>query len=103
MAIGVVNSKQCYYGFNSAKSHPGFVYHKGGVELSSHHAEFDLLKRVPQDVLPSLKVYVCRVNKHGELTMAKPCGACEEQLRRAGVRQIFYTDYSGDWVELFLN
>ena len=101
VAIGVVNKRKIYFGLNSIKTHPRFVYYKGDVELSSHHAEFDLLKRVPECEIPLLTVYVCRLDKFGKFTLAKPCSYCCDLLIRERVKAVYYTTRTGLWERMF--
>lgn len=39
--------------------------------------------------------YVYREDRNGSMAMAKPCPTCEEALRLAGIRKIFYTTKEG--------
>lgn len=52
------------------------------------HAEIDALvkcKKVP------FAIYVARVNKSGQVRMAKPCSICERAILESGIKEIRYT------------
>lgn len=36
-----------------------------------------------------------RIDKAGRLGMARPCAACMDAIRRAGVKQVYFTDREG--------
>lgn len=63
------------------------------------HAEVDLilkLKEVPD------KIHVVRFIKDGTPTMAKPCIHCQNFLRIKGVKAVRYTNWKGEWEEMWL-
>lgn len=71
---------------------------KDGTRIFSVHAELDLLlelqrtgKRVPK------KITVVRFLKNGELSMSRPCLGCRKYLRAAGVEQVKYSDWNGNF------
>lgn len=93
-----VAGKRVYFGCNSSKTHPMVqIRQVDGVVTSSHHAEFDLLKRIPDRELRKAEIYVLRFGKSGQMLLARPCKHCLAMLYRAGVkpRQINYTTVSG--------
>lgn len=42
-------------------------------------------------------VYVARINKAGQMRMARPCSACWEKLKLWGVKYVYYTTDSEGW------
>ena len=49
-------------------------------------------------------IYVYREWKDGTISCAKPCEACSALIRALGIRNVFYTDWDGNFVrEEFLN
>lgn len=58
----------------------------------SLHAEVAALKRACNPANATL--YVCRVLQNGELGTSKPCPACQEQIKLAGLKKVCYTDYN---------
>lgn len=65
----------------------------------SRHAETSLLlNKVSRDA----SVYVYRAHQRtGEPLLAKPCSRCQEWLRSAGVKKVYYT-VPGGWEEMKL-
>jgi len=45
-------------------------------------------------------LYVGRINKEGELTMAKPCSVCRRAIQEAGLERVFYTNFQGEFEEM---
>lgn len=41
-------------------------------------------------------VLVVRVNKSGELACSKPCELCQESMKQAGVKEVYYSDMNGN-------
>lgn len=66
-------------------------------------AEEALLRHPPKKGRIGSKVYVARVTKQGEVTMAKPCKKCQLILKNKKVKKVFYTDWEGKWQELSLD
>lgn len=56
------------------------------------HAEARLIRKLGVD---AEFVLVIRLNKHGELAMAKPCSSCQLFLNRSNVKTIYYTNSVG--------
>ena len=92
-------------GVNSEKSHPKQMRHNAkrgfGVDIRHGlHAEIAALLKTDED-LTGASIYVFRRNKVGETAMCRPCAACEDALRKRGVRHIHYTNERGlvyeDW------
>jgi cytidine deaminase len=62
------------------------------------HAEFRLCRKLDS----SKTVYVARINKHGEMAMAKPCRACQIALRRRKIEKVIYTINNNEYGVMFL-
>jgi deoxycytidylate deaminase len=56
----------------------------------SLHAEEACLKALGGEA-DGVTMYVARVNRRGEEMMSKPCNACTQLLRDAGVKKVVYT------------
>lgn len=86
-------------GYNQAKSHPRQYWaNKGARRLApqSHlHAEIDALIKSKREDLTGADVFVYREDKSGALSMCRPCSACMEALRAAGVSTVTYTTREG--------
>jgi deoxycytidylate deaminase len=63
------------------------------------HAEVDLILKL--SYTPK-KITVVRFRSDGSFTMAKPCVHCQNFLKFAGVREVKYTNWSGEWETLSL-
>lgn len=72
---------------------------------SSFHAEVAALMQVSNPVGTTL--YVARVGRLGQVTMARPCASCRLHIFSKNVRRVIYTDWNGclhidrvteDWV-----
>jgi tRNA(Arg) A34 adenosine deaminase TadA len=63
-----------------------------GEIVPSHHAE----ARCARKATPKSVAYIARVTKEGKLSMSKPCPSCENRLRAAGVKVVFYTNWVGE-------
>lgn len=40
---------------------------------------------------------VCRVNKKGELCMARPCPVCQLAIAESSIKRVYYSTNQGDW------
>lgn len=57
------------------------------------HAEVRAILNKPRHITEGCDIYVVRLSSDGkDLRMAKPCAMCEEVLRRAGIRRVFYSN-----------
>lgn len=94
------NGKVVKIGANTSKTHPRFKrQYPDGTWASHMHAEMNVLRFAePGDELEVLRFKKC----NHEWTMAKPCLFCMSEIRKAGIKKIRYTDWSGDWQEIFL-
>lgn len=58
-------------------------------EHCSVHAEMDAMSRVSNP--KGTTVYVARIGRNGNWTLAKPCEACMEALTEMQIKQAIYT------------
>jgi deoxycytidylate deaminase len=65
-------------------------YHRP-TRLLGIHAEIDACLSLPQSQLVGADLYVCRIQKDKQFSLAKPCHVCLEILRRFQVKRVFYT------------
>ncbi|MEU4172999.1 hypothetical protein AB0F46_39785 [Streptomyces sp. NPDC026665] len=56
---------------------------------ATFHAEEAVLRKVSN--AKGVDIYVARVDARGVAAMAKPCPRCQEALRNAGIRRIYFT------------
>ena len=92
------NGKVIRVGENTDKTHPRFKrQYKDGTWASHMHAEMNVLRfSQPGDELEVLRFTKC----HHTRTMAKPCEFCMHEIRKAGIKKVRYTDWSGEWKEI---
>ena len=82
-------------GFNQHKSHPR-------SNCFTRHAEFNSLignKRTRQDYR-NLTLYVARLTRTDKISLSRPCVACQKVIKDAGIKNVFYTDYTGELEKL---
>jgi deoxycytidylate deaminase len=77
------------YGINTNKSHPRQKLVNNINRCG--HAELLTIVGLNLEVTSGSTVYVSRRLKSGVSGLSKPCKACEELLRAAGVRRVVYS------------
>tara|TARA_B100000131_G_C18097395_1_gene604569 strand:- start:111 stop:467 length:357 start_codon:yes stop_codon:yes gene_type:complete len=87
-------------GENTDKTHPRFKrQYEDGTWASHMHAEMNVLRFAK----PGDEIEVMRFSKCGhDLTMAKPCSLCEEEIKKAGIKKVRYTNWNGEWEEVII-
>ena len=82
-------------GENTNKTHPRFKrQYSDGTRASHMHAEMNVLRFAqPGDEIEVMRFKKC---SH-ELTMAKPCALCMEEMRKAGIKKVKYSNWEGEW------
>lgn len=55
------------------------------------HAEIAALRACGNTPVAGATIYVARWGKKNCPLMSKPCPACQEALRKAGIRKVIYT------------
>ena len=93
-AVVIYKGKIVGKGFNK-------VMGTGKIRTDGFHAEIEAINNSPAVYRKNSIVYVCRVNKSGDIVMAKPCHACETILRKLGVKYVWYSQ-SGEWKKMVL-
>lgn len=71
-------------GANSYKTHP-----ISGVKTL--HAEIQAIIGVRWVDISGAIIFVSRINTNGKIGMAKPCGTCQQTLRKYGIRKAYFT------------
>ena len=92
------NGKVIRVGENTHKTHPRFKrQYEDGTWGSHMHAEMNVLRFAkPGDEIEVLRFTKC---SH-QLTMAKPCSICMQEIKKAGIKKVRYTDWNGAWKEI---
>lgn len=76
-------------GYNSHRTHT----RAKNTHTGCLHAEMDALIAAK----PGDKLVVFRWTKDSDQpTMAKPCKHCQQQIREAGIKKTYYSDWSGE-------
>ena len=81
------------------KTHPRNPKLRAKTTRTQACAEFVAIIRALKQLssLKNCSIYVTRLRKGGlTLTLAKPCSVCQGYMREVGIRNIFFTDQSGD-------
>ena len=82
---------------NTDKTHPKYKRkYPDGSWGANMHAEMSALRFAR----PGDELEVIRVNKCGQITMAKPCPECQKEIEKAGISKVRYTNWDGEWEEL---
>lgn len=96
-AIVVRSGRVLSTGSNRLKNTPSDLIPRSAW---STHAEEDCLKQLPTHSRGRrLTLYVTRVNRRGELKLARPCQRCWNTAVAAGVSRIVYSTNTGIAVE----
>lgn len=93
-------------GTNSGKTHPHapLRFKEGSkLEHQSHHAEFNVLKKLDGDwvrgknkqpLYSHIRAYVVRLRADGTPAMARPCENCIKMFKAYGIKEVVYTTSS---------
>lgn len=87
-------------GENSIKTHPIMEHYSKKMRIKHKihlHAEISALVKSYQK---SHSILVIRVNRSGNLAMAKPCPICQAAIDDAHIKHVYYSDIDGDIVYL---
>lgn len=89
MGAVLVGKRPICSGFNKLKSHPTYANPEKHIKISIH-AEIDCILKAKKDIRGS-DIYVYREYRNGIPAIARPCENCILELRKAGIRKIFYS------------
>lgn len=98
------NNKIVSIGINNIKkTHP--LAKKYNHRFYSTHSEISALAKFPYPLktLPLYNIINIRLNKKGELRLAKPCNHCQALLQAFGVKQIYYSTSNNTFEHILLN
>lgn len=73
-----------------------------GTNHDGTHAEVAALNNLWPDQRLGTRAISIRLRRSDTLGMAKPCLACQEYMRKNGVKSVMYTDSEGKWSYLKL-
>jgi deoxycytidylate deaminase len=93
-AVVVKGGRVLGTGFNKDRNHPKIV-EPDRIKLDcSFHAE-EIAIRDAGDNLKGAKIYVARVNRHGNDRDSQPCSKCFSLIKSVGIKKIIYTSEKG--------
>ena len=78
---------------NSLKTHPFLAKF---AKFPFQHAETATILSYGLDNCVGLDLYVTRYRRDGKVSMAKPCKTCQKIIELVGIRNVYYTDWSGN-------
>lgn len=82
-----------------SKTHPlqaRFALRAGLPDKTSLHAEIRALIKVRRDFDTMV---IARVNRKGELCLAKPCPVCQLAIIESGVEEVYYSTNDQSWLK----
>jgi pyrimidine deaminase RibD-like protein len=82
---------------NTDKSHTVISESRHAKKYTRMHAEVRAVLATDRDILTRSTVYVARVTRHGTDALARPCLLCQEIMREAGVKKVYYTIEPGSF------
>lgn len=88
-AVIVKNGVTLGSGVNMITDHPNFKMLPKNQKAI--HAEVAAIKACGKANLNGATIYVARVTADGAQAMSKPCAACQEELKRRGIKKVYYT------------
>lgn len=90
----VVVRKHCIMaaGVNSYKSK---AILRSIYEYPALHAEAAAIIRCGLDACAGSDLYVARVLRDNSLANSRPCTCCQQLIKEAGIRRVFYSDKNG--------
>lgn len=83
-AVIVYKGHPVSVGCNQTKTHPNAPY-------TGLHAEVQAIRASDRDSLNGSSIFVYRRRKDGRIGKARPCEHCMKELKRVGVRWIYYS------------
>lgn len=78
------------------------VVERGGAYLAMEanrnhrHAEVAALRKLWPSERRGVRVWSLRWTRAGNLALAKPCAACQEAMRAAGVKAVYFSTATGE-------
>lgn len=85
-ALVVKRNRVISVGYNNPKTHP-----LANTKMKQLHAEMDAIIGCTKAELDGAEIVVVRARRDGKVGMAKPCRACDDFIRRVGLRRVYYT------------
>lgn len=74
------------------------IPHKFKNFLESTHAEAHAIIKARQN-LKGYDILVIRINRTGNIALAKPCEFCQDFIDYVGIRSVYYSDNDGNIIK----
>jgi len=94
-AVLVYKNSIVSVGTNSYKTHPLMSKR---TEWPYLHAEQHAIVRAGVDNCEGLDLYIARVKKDNSLALSKPCNVCAELIRDVGIKNIYYSTDTEEFI-----
>jgi len=98
-SVLVKNKDVVSVGQNMLKTHPTqHRYNKClpyDMPIDHVHSEINCLSKARPDLLRGSTLYVFRRDRNGNIAMCRPCNACMQAIRDAGIKDLYYTTQYG--------
>ena len=94
-AVLVYKNSIVSVGTNSYKTHPLMSKR---TEWPYLHAEQHAIIRAGVDHCEGLDLYIARVKKNNALALSKPCNVCAELIRDVGIKNIYYSTDTEEFI-----
>ena len=98
-SVIVKNKDVVSVGQNMLKTHPAqFRYNKRlpyNMPVSHVHAEINTISKARTDLLRGSTMYIFRRDRNGNTAMCRPCNACMQAIKDAGIKEIYYSISNG--------
>lgn len=96
-AVVVKSGRVLGTGFNRDRNHPRIIDPKRIKIDCSFHAEEVAIRDAGKNI-KGAKIYVARVNRHGDDRDSRPCPKCLALIQLSGIKKIIYTSEKGVYV-----
>lgn len=98
-AVIIKNKEVVSVGQNMLKTHPTqHRYNKWlpyDMPVDHVHAEINCISKARPDLLQDSTMYIFRRDRNGDIAMCRPCNACMQAIRDAGIKDMYYTNKNG--------
>ncbi len=81
-------------GFNKLRTNP-----QSNTKFKTTHAEFDAVFGNDLSLTKNAILYVWRSKKSGDPGISKPCSFCQELIKAAGIKGVFYSTENAPYWE----
>ena len=91
----LTDGKNCFYGWNSWKTHPLQKKFGSNSDKIHLHSEIDAFRWAIYNGVTDFSnytLYIARVLKNNEPANARPCEGCQRAIIHFGVRDVVWTE-----------